>query len=378
MAIIKLRARSKDGYFEDIEFDLSVIEQDPTIERDAPIRYRIEVEGHSLSGRFSNKGVSFQNSLDITYINQYKVSNCNISLFNADGFFRTDITDNFWTTNNLNPGGFLNNIKVYVEFFIDGVWKSILFFDGQIIRIEKPLQKVATLVCFSNTTRLNQIQLEGAGIGVPKIVELYPTGQSSQEPVVEGTYAPEPGMVPLTVLETAQAYHHKDNLVLKEVINDALGIKDNTGILDRNNFKAQGGFLGDPILINYKTTFRYKSIRNSFDKLTKLPSNLTTVFSDFEDLPEVEAHISVRENIQFNTEPGRITRLPTAWRHDSATNRLYVLLSNPSEYISDQLVSYHLDTDSYHILHEFNPNLACYSLASFDYDTFYIMCRGCH
>lgn len=375
MPTLKLRAKSRDGYIEDIAFDLSIIARDTGIESNTPFRHRVEIEGINISSRLIDPGVSLQNSLDTIRLNRYAVSNTSIPLRNDDGYFRTDIEDNFWDTHNLNPGGFLNNVKVYVEFLESGAWNPVLFFQGQIARIEKPLSGIATLVCFSNTTRLTQIQLEGAGVGVEKIVELSPQGEDAQEPVVEGSYTPEQGLAPLKVSENPEAYHHQDCLTLKDVINDALGTKDNTGVLNPTDFKTQGGYLGDPLLLKTKTAYRYKTIRSAFERLSKLPSHLTTVFTDFEDLPSVEPHISARENIQFNTEPGRITRLPTDWVYDPATRNLYVLLTNPSEYIGDQLVAHNLETDSYHILQEFDASLACYRLATSNYDTFYILCR---
>ena len=101
---------------------------------------------------------------------------------------------------------------------------------------------------------MTQIQLEGAGIGVEKIAELYPEGEASEVPVVEGSYMPESGIAPLKGFsDSAVAYHHHTRLRLKDVVNDALGIRDNSGVLSQADFKAQGGLLGDPVLLNFKT-----------------------------------------------------------------------------------------------------------------------------
>ena len=127
--------------------------------------------------------------------------------------------------------------------------------------------------------------------------------------------------------------------------------------------------------MRFKTVYRYKRVRHALEKLTKIASHLTTLHSDFENLEDVDVHISALGNIPFNTETGRITRLPTDWIYDSATDRLYVLLSNPEHHIPDQFVEYRLDTDSYHILHEFDMSIAVYRLATSDFDTFYILSR---
>ena len=79
-------------------------------------------------------------------------------------------------------------------------------------------------------------------------------------------------------------------------------------------------------------------------------------------------------NIAFDTEAGRISRLPTDWVYDATGDRLFVLLSNPSRYIPDHLVEYRFATDSSHILREFDPTLVAYGLTTDDADTFYVLC----
>ena len=371
---LKLRARSVEGYFQDYTFDLNVLSLIPDHDVSTPFRFRIEIEGINVTQRLLKPGIVIQSSLDFIRINEFTVGDCNIPLKNDDGYFRNDLETNFWKENDLNPSGFLNKVAVYVEFFKDGDWRPELFFEGRITKLNTPLAARATLVCFSNTTRLTQIGLEGAGVGIEKIAQLEASDLETQTPVVEGTYTPESGLTPLSVSKDAEAHHHRDGLSIKQVINNALGVKDNTGVLTDSDFKTQGGTLENPVLLRYKTAYRYKRVRHALEKLTKIASHLTTLHSDFENLEDVDVHISALGNIPFNTETGRITRLPVDWIYDSATDRLYVLLSNPEHHIPDQFVEYRLNTDSYHILHEFDMSIAVYRLSSSDFDTFYILC----
>ena len=371
---LKLRARSVEGYYQDFSFDLNTITPISDRNVDTPFLFRVDVQGINITHRLLAPGVVIQNALDLIHINKYTVSDCNIPLKNDDGYFRSDLANNFWSLHNLNPSGFMNTVQVYVEFLEGNAWIPELFFEGRITALDTPLSSQATLRCFSNTTRLTQIDLEGAGVGIEKIVQLDAPASDDNMPVVEGTYTPESGLTPLSVSRDAEAHHHRDALGIKQVINDALGLKDNTGVLTASDFKTQGGRLGDPLLLRYKTAFRYKRVRHALEKLTKIASHLTTLHSDFENIQEVDAHISVLGNIAFNTEAGRITRLPVDWIYNTATDRLYALLSNPEHHIPDQFVEYRLDTDSSHILHEFDPAIAVYRLATSDYDTFHILC----
>lgn len=375
MPLLKFRARSRDNYFEDHAFDLSIFPR----RLDIPVgenarRQRVEIEGIDITTRLLSPGVVFQNSLDLVQLNKYTVSDCNIPLRNTDGFFRNDVPDNFWQANDLNPGGFMNRVEVFVEFLIDGEWQSLLFFQGQITALQTPLRKISTLRCFSNTARLTQFELERSGVGIEKIAELTTSDAASKTPVVEGTYTVEGGLAPLTAATDPEAYHHQDAILLKEVVNSALGVKDNTGFLSASDLKTQGGVLEDPILLNFKTAYRYRGVRAAFEKLTKIENSVISFHPDFEDLPLVDPHISVRGNIQFNTEPGRITRLPTDWIYSPFSKSLFVLLSNAEHHIPDQLVEYRLESDTHHVLHEFDAGVTCYRLASSDFDTFYILC----
>ena len=281
------------GNYQDLTFFLRVIQTPDGFGIDTPFDYIVEIEGVDISDRLSAPGVRFQHSLDIVRVNRYAVSDCNIPLRNNDGYFRNDLPNNFWTANALNPSGFLNTVKVFVEFIENGTRTPVLFFEGQITNLEMPLQNTSTLRCLSNTTRLTQINLEGAGIGIEKIAQLD-TDTDNNAPVAEGVYAPESAMLPLSVSEDVQAYIHQTQLTQKEIANDALGTKDDTGFLTASDFKVQGGVFDDPVLLNYKTAYRYKTARSALEKLTKVETYLTTLLTDFENTPEVEEHISAR------------------------------------------------------------------------------------
>ena len=180
-----------------------------------------------------------------------------------------------------------------------------------------------------NTTRLTQFALEGSGVGIEKIAMLSASDAAPKVPVVEGTYTPENGLAPLTAGTAPEAYHHQDVVTLKEVVNSALGIKDNTGYLTATDLRTQGGVLADPLLLNFRTVWRYRHVRSAFEALTKIEGSVVSFHPDFEDVPEVDPHISARGNIPFNTEAGRITRLPSDWIHDHFADGLLCLLSNP-------------------------------------------------
>ena len=373
--LLKLRAHSRDGSYQDHTFTVSILPHRVDVPTgDHAIRQRVKIEGIDVSSRVPAPGVSLQNALDTVRLNRYTASEIEIPLKNNDGYFRNKVPGNFWALNNLNPGGFQNGVEVFLELRIDGEWESFSVFQGQISGLQMPLADASILRCFSNTTKLSKTELTESGIGINKIIELELLNSESNQLVIEGTYSPETAMVPLTVSEAPEAYHHQDALTLKDVSNSLLGTKDGTARLSVSDLRTQGGALDNPLLLNYKTAYRYKNTKHAFDDLTKNSSILTTLFADFQDVPETYPHITAIGNLQFNTERGRITRLPTSWLHDPIANRLYALLSNPSDTLGDQLVSYDIDTDSHQVLYTFDAALTCYAITTADYENFYILC----
>ena len=75
----------------------------------------------------------------------------------------------------------------------------------------------------------------------------------------------------------------------------------------------------------------------------------------------------------FSVEPTRTTRLPVDWVYGDSTNRILILLSNPESHISDQLVQYDIDGDSYRVLHTFDKGTAVHRIERRNATNYYIL-----
>ena len=85
---LKLRAKSRDGYFQDKTFSVSVYPRRQAIPTgDNAVRQRVEIEGINITDRLQDNGVVFQNSLDLVRWNKYKVAECSIPLQNDARLF---------------------------------------------------------------------------------------------------------------------------------------------------------------------------------------------------------------------------------------------------------------------------------------------------
>ena len=80
----------------------------------------------------------------------------------------------------------------------------------------------------------------------------------------------------------------------------------------------------------------------------------------------------------FSVEPTRTTRLPVDWVVGVESGlqtppTILILLSNPESHISDQLVQYDIDGDSYRVLHTFDKGIAVHRIERRNATNYYIL-----
>ena len=376
---LKLRASTRRaGTFADITFTLNIVSNtsNPDLATH-PFRFRTLVEDIDIT-RYVRETSEINNSLDIIKVNAFKRGEATVNLSDENGFFNSDLDDNFWETNDLNRNGYLNKIVIFVNYLQEnGTWGDPeVFFEGVILKWNESIKGIqVTLGCVDVSYYLRQTQLDGAGVGKPMLGVLSSPEDTEPSLINAGVYMPENSVIPLNVEKNAIARLHTDPIQLKDVQNRFEGVDiDNTGFLSESDLKTQSGFIDDTIadvLLRFRTAYRRKAAHAVAEILTKI-DRIYSVETDFEATAESE-HISSNGNIAFNTVDGRILRYPVDWLHDDTNDRLYVLLSNRSDGIGDQLMVYHIKGDRYEILNEFDPDIAIHQLATSDFVDFYIL-----
>ena len=374
---IKLRAKNLQGGFADIEFTLNIFPLDRLsgFEIDTAFRFKVYVDGIAVPDSDILNTSNINASLDSLRVNAYKTGQATVNLKSEGGYYNSEFADNFWSENDLNRNGYLNSIAIYLETLESSGWASQgTLFEGFINQWMESLNAVqVTLICIDNTYHLRQTTLAGAGLGKPVKAMVYAPDDTA-EAVREGQYTPETSLTPLNVDVDASAYAHDRAIALKSVMNRPEGVLvDRTGYLTDSDLKTQGGYIEDvpALLIDFRTQHRQRQVSWIADALAKV-GQVYSVDTDFGGVSETD-HISVSGNLAFATETGRILRYPVDWIHDATNDRLYVLLSNPSDAIRDQLIVYHRTTDISCVLQEFDASLRLMQLASSDFDTFYIL-----
>ena len=378
---VSLRAKAREGTFEDITFTLNILPSERTVSflSTTPYRLRTLIEGIDITWDVLNTS-NIKGSLDSLKVNVYVRGEATINLPSRQGYYNSDFPDNFWTTNSLNRNGYLNTIKIYFDAFESNQWvEKTLLFEGLINKWSESITDIqVTLGCVDNTYFLRQTDLGNRrGIGKPIRIPLFPPEDVTAETVVEGIYTPETGIAPLNVGRNALAKHHTRDITLKSLMNRHEGVSiDDTGFLSATDLKTQGGYLApqtSPILLDSEIALLKKTAHSAVEALaTADPDHLYTVDTDIEAFVDAP-YVSSNGNLAFYTASGRILRTPIDWIHDATENILYALLSNASDAAEDQLVSYDIAKDQYRVMQTFDASLAVGQLTSRDFNVFFIM-----
>ena len=299
---VSLRASNTYGYFEDKTFRVVGIQEFQEIDLDNnQARYRVEIEGIDVTSDLTVIPTT-EASLDYLKLNAYVRGECEIVLIASDGKYNPLLSNNFWSDNGLNPSGYLNNIRLFIEtapFGSNPTWTAYLLFEGSILEFDETVADVeVTLGCVDSSYQFEQTQLSQSGLGLPKIAQLDPPDTAGFD-TNEGNYTPENALVPLDVdgIRSA-AYAHTHRLTLKQVANSIEGIsRDNTGYLEADALKTQGGYYDEPLLLDFKTALRRIPLNAALTKIATLLPNYT-VISDVEPI-STDWHIATHGNVGF-------------------------------------------------------------------------------
>ena len=345
--------------------------------------YEVLIEGIDVTSHLDGENLpEISNNLDWVRLNQFTRGRCVVTLIDGSrskGYFNTTNPNSFWKTHNLNKGGYLNSIEVFVNLYLpDDSIQRREFFKGIIFETDDRLgQARVALQCIDSSYVLKDTQVSEVMRGVPKTLELSPTLEDT--PVKEGRYAVEQTFGAMLPKQTTPEIHTTP-ITRKEIQNASEGVTENdTAFLTETEVLTQGGYLQTkadhtaiPALVRTETPYRYLSPQAAVEKLTKIePVSLSVQTT----IPEAtgDAHIRANGNLAFPVERGRLLRTPTAWIVDSDTGRFYYLLSNPSDTVADALVCFETQTETYQVIYEFEPSLRAVSLATSDFDTFSVM-----
>ena len=354
-----------------IEIQIDVIQASDTSNFSDIFRHRVEIAGIDVTADVKEFPTATK-SLDIDTLNEYLVSEVSLTLRsnNQNGFkYNSGISGNFWEINGLNAGGFQAPVKVYVESLVDGNWVSSLLFSGIISEPKASIPNAEiTLVGVDISSQFENARVQNFGT-LQKWARLR---LQSDEGTYENLYVPEASVLPIQP-ESVSAWTDRTELTLSRLRLPSEGlVPENTAHPTESDLRLPSVYRGEPPVANFKTTHRAEDVRFLIQQLA-----LTSrVYNTEIDIPSVEVETPFVLNhgsIAFSVEKTRTTRLPVDWVHDPSNNRMLNLLSNPEGHVSDMLVQYSLNSDSYRVLHEFDKDLVVHRIARRNSSNYYIL-----
>ena len=301
-------------------------------------------------------------SLDAIQLNAYRANEVSLTLKSDstnDFYYNDGIADNFWSENTLNPAGFREPIKIFVDSVVGNDTHTHLLFSGTILDNVADINETRVrLTCIDLSLKLRNTPVEAFGA----LEKWDALRQQSDEVSVEGVYVPEGSLSPIQ-LHSGEAWHDRTQLTLRDLALPSEGAAlANTAYLTNATLQTSGGFLDDIPVLKFLTQHRAEDVKFLLAQLG-LNQDIYNVETDLLNTTLDDPYILNRGSVPFSVEDTRITRLPTDWVHDATNDRLLSLLSNPEGHIADLLVQYDLESDSYRTLHTFDKGLSTHRIA---------------
>ena len=362
---------TKDGLTTDKAIVMDVIQApDPDNFSDIA-RYKVEIAGIDVTADIlKDPPLQVSKSLDGVELTRYRPHAVKLSLKNNENRYTPDHAGNFWETNNLNPGGYQEEIKVYRESLVNDVWVESLLFTGV---IQGQVERISA-VEVNITANDISVELERAFISDFGTLEKWDNlRQQSDEATFEGVYVPEGSLLPIQPRGVPKAWSDRTALTLLRLQLPTQGPPlSNTGYLTASNFRTSGGFLQTRPVLNFKTLPRSEDVTALVNQLALTES----IYNTDIQLPEVvldDPTLFNRGSVPFSVEETRITRLVADWVHDSTNDRLLMLLSNPEGHIADRLVQYNIARDNFRTLYTFAKDIKAHRIERRNATNYYIL-----
>ena len=360
-----------------IEINIDVVQgvgnRSSLLQKNGVFRYRVEIAGIDVTPDLVGTP-SVSETLDPIIINEYRVNEASIVLRNEGGKYNSDLAGNFWETNGLNAGGFQNAVKIYTEHFENGSWVENLLFTGLINESFEPIGDATfKLNCTDISSRLRKALAQDFG----NLRKWDSLRKQSDEDSFEGTYIPERSLLPMQV-GTGIARSDRTELDISRLELPSEGpAAENTGYMTPTEFRTAGGFLDANPLLRFKTDHRSEDVRFLINQL----ATNKEIYNTEIDIPGVtidKPFLLNRGSVAFSVEPTRTTRLPVDWVVGVESGlqtppTILILLSNPERHISDLLVQYDVQADSYRVLHTFDKSTAVHRIERRNATNYYIL-----
>ena len=263
-------------------------------------RHRVEIAGIDVSADVS-VFPTVSVSLDALTLNNYKPNEVVLTLKsnNINGFKYNDgVPNNFWESNSLNPAGFKEPIKIFIESLVGEHYISHLLFSGSILKMVSSIDDASVqLTCIDESVSLEETLVDDFG-NLEKYDMLRRQSDESNQ------YVPEASLLPMQIA-SSEAWDDRTKINIRRLALPCEGpTLPNTGHLTPSQFLTSGGYRKNRPLLKFKTQPRSEDVLFFISQVA-----LNKVIYNAEiDLPAVELDnpfILNRGSVAFSVEKTR-------------------------------------------------------------------------
>ena len=371
---------TKDGLTSDKQITIDVRQVADPANFSDEFTYRVEIAGIDVTDDIvSNDDGGFDievsKSLDAIELNNFIRDSVSVTLSNdnTNGYkYNPKIENNFWETNNLNPAGYNEGLKIYRDSFVGGSTIEHLLFSGVITtQVDQITNADVTLTADDVGSFLLSENIRNFGT-LQKWIE---TRRQSDEVNYEGIYTPEGSLLPLE-LGSGKAWSDRTALQISDLALASEGRPvSNQAYFTNMDVRTSGGFVETNPLVNVKTRPRNEDVRFLFDQLALN----TEVYNTSLDIPiaeQTDPFLLNRGSVPYSVEDSRVTRRLTDWVYDPTNERVLMLVGQPEGHIADILVQYDVQRDSYRTLYTFDKDVKAHRIARRNATNYYILTSG--
>ena len=349
--------------------------------------------GERIENRLIKSISPLNAELDYPDLTTFNIGNVSITLFDPDGEFNPNNSDdNFWTRHwnradvpeHYNQVGFRGTVEIHIGYDRDGTIESEKIFDGEVANIRVNLQPPEVIIeAVDASQNLRPIKVED--FGIPRKVVL----PEDEDATYTGRYP-----FPAYSIPSERSVSARTSIDQNEMTDvGTIGTEGTASPLNyqiaNDAIETEGGPLLPPNVpvATFKDVHRYKRIDTLLKNLLR---HYDVQDFDIDILPQQteRPHFAANGRVGWELE-NLSTDLARQWNwdgyvkdvvYDSTNRKYYLLYGQQANHLPDRLIAYDVATDSWERIATTNITLRgvqreyeMWQLATDDFDNFYIL-----
>ncbi|RKU28916.1 hypothetical protein C6499_09550 [Candidatus Poribacteria bacterium] len=331
--------------------------------------------------------------LDYPDLTTFNIGNVSITLFDPDGEFNPNNSDdNFWTRHwnradvpeHYNQVGYKGTVEIHIGYDRDGTIESEKIFEGEVANIRVNLQPPEVIIeAVDASQNLRPTKVDD--FGIPRKVVL----PEDEDATYTGRYPFPAYSIPAERSVSARTSIDQNEMAdVGTIGTEGTASPLNYQIAD-NSIETEGGPLLPPNVpvATFKDIYRYKRIDTLLKNLLR---HYDVQDFDIDILPQQteRPHFAANGRVGWELE-NLSTDLAREWNwdgyvkdvaYDSTNKKYYMLYGQQANHQPDRLIAYDVATDSWERIATTNITLRgvpreyeMWQLATDDFDNFYIL-----